>query len=82
MWRNYTECSRETERWKAWKKSLRDLEDKNVQKSPSGYFKEKNVKEWEREIMLKCITVNSFQNCSDKSSISGNWKNFKQHKWK
>lgn len=26
--------------------------------------KEKNVKEWEREIMLKCITVHSFQNCS------------------
>ena len=26
--------------------------------------KEKNVKEWEREIMLKCITVQSFQNCS------------------
>lgn len=26
--------------------------------------KKNNVKEWEREIVLKCITVNSFQNCS------------------
>lgn len=26
--------------------------------------KKKNVKEWEREIVLKCITVNSFPNCS------------------
>lgn len=44
MWKNYPECSRETERWKAWKKSLRELEDKNVQKSPNRYFKGKKKK--------------------------------------
>lgn len=47
------------------KEFKRKLEDKNVQSHLTDISKEKkNVKEWERKIVLKCITVNSFPNCS------------------
>ena len=87
MWRNYPECSRETERcmqsiWeiscKTWKKSLRDLEDKHVQKSPNGYFKGKKCERMGERNNVKMHHSSEFSKLfKDKSSISGNWMNFK-----